>query len=172
MPSRLPSLKVVLIVFLPCMLALGIWLGGHPQFLPGPVADALVGPEDRRITLEALDTIHDKYYRAVDRGKLSDARSRAPSRTSTIASRPICRRSEYGQFRLSLNNEFSGVGTAVRGVKTGLRIVTVYPKSPAKKAGIRVGDIVTKANGHKLAGLTEEAATALDQGSRGDASSA
>ena len=31
MPSRLPSLKVVLLLLLPFMLALGIWLGGHPQ---------------------------------------------------------------------------------------------------------------------------------------------
>ena len=164
MPSRLPSLKVVLIVFLPCMLALGIWLGGHPQFLPGPIADALVGPEDRRITLEALDTIHDKYYRAIDRGKLSDNAIAGAVKDLDDRFSAYLPPSEYGRFRLSLNSEFSGVGTAVRGAKSGLLIVTVYPKSPAEKAGIRVGDIVTKANGHKLAGLTEEAATALIKG--------
>ena len=73
MPSRLPSSKVVLLLLAPCMLVLGIWLGGHPRFLVDPVADVLVGPEDRRITLEALDTIEEKYYRKVDRGELSDA---------------------------------------------------------------------------------------------------
>ena len=73
MPSRLPSSKVVLLLLLPVMLALGIWLGGHPQFLVDPVADVLVGPQERRIALEGLDTVHDKYYRDVDYGKLSDA---------------------------------------------------------------------------------------------------
>ena len=164
MPSRLPSLKVVLIVFLPCMLALGIWLGGHPQFLPEPVAGALVGSEDRRLTLEALDTIHDKYYRSVDRGTLSDSAVAGAVKDLNDRFSAYLPPKDYGRFRLSLDNEFSGVGTAVRGVKSGLRVVTVYPESPAEKAGIRVGDIVTKSNGHKLAGLTEEAATALIKG--------
>ncbi|HEX4364006.1 MAG TPA: S41 family peptidase [Solirubrobacteraceae bacterium] len=169
MSSRLPRPKAVLIVLVPLllMLALGIWLGGHSQYLPKPVANTLVGPEDRRITLEALDTIHDKYFRPVSQATLSnDAIAGAVADlhdrfSSYLAPKP------YGRFQLTINNEFSGVGTAVRAAKTGLQIVTVYPKSPAKQAGLRVGDIVTRSNGHKLAGLTEDAATALIKGREG-----
>jgi carboxyl-terminal processing protease len=167
MPARLPSLKVVLIVLVPCMLVLGIWLGAHPRFLPGPVADALAGSEDRRVTLDALDTIHDKYYRPVEAGTLSDAAIAGAVEDLDDRFSAYFSPREYGQFQESLDNAFSGVGTAVRGVKDGLRIQTVYPRTPAEKAGLRVGDIVTAANAHKLAGLSDEKAIALVKGPEG-----
>lgn len=34
-------------VLAPIVLLAGVWLGGHPQLLPGPVADALVDREGR-----------------------------------------------------------------------------------------------------------------------------
>ena len=167
MPSRLPSPKVVLFVLVPCVLALGIWLGGHPRWLPDPIADALVGPEERRAAVEALDAIHDRYYRRVDRRALSNAAiagavDKLDDRFSTYLSP-----NEYGVFQQALNNEFSGIGTAVRKVRSGLRVETVYPGSPAKRAGIRVGDVITRAGSHRLAGLAEDAATALVKGRAG-----
>lgn len=167
MPSRLPSLKVVLIVLVPCMLVLGIWLGAHPRFLPDPIADVLAGPQDRRVALDALDTIHDKYYRPVPRGELSDAAIAGAVEDLDDRFSAYFSPKEYGQFQESLDNAFSGVGTAVRGVKDGLRIQTVYPDSPAEKAGLRVGDVVTHVGSRKLAGLSDEKATALVKGPEG-----
>ncbi len=169
MPSRLPSSKVVLLLLLPCMLALGIWLGGHPRFLIGPVADLLVGPQERRTTIEALDLIEDKYYREVDRGKLSDAALAGAVEDLDDRFSAYLSPTQYGQFEQSLDNAFSGVGTAIVGVEDGLRIVTVYEGSPAERAGLRVGDVITRSNGRKLAGLAEQAATALIKGPEGTA---
>jgi carboxyl-terminal processing protease len=167
MPSRLPSSKVVLLLLLPCMLALGIWLGGHPRFLVGPVADLLVGSQDRRITAEALDLIEDRYYRKVDRGELSDAALAGAVENLDDRFSAYLSPKQYGQFEESLDNAFSGVGTAILGVEDGLRIVKVYDGSPADKAGLREGDVVTHSNGRKLAGLTESAASALIKGPEG-----
>jgi carboxyl-terminal processing protease len=166
-PARLPSLKVVLILLVPCMLVFGIWLGAHPRFLPGPVADALAGDEDRRVALDALDTIHDKYYRPVERGELSDAAIAGAVADLEDRFSAYFSPREYGQFQESLDNAFSGVGTAVRGVQDGLRIQTVYPGSPAEKAGLRVGDVVIAAGNRKLAGLSDEKAIALIKGPEG-----
>ncbi len=167
MPSRLPSIKVVLIALVPCMLVLGIWLGAHPRLLPDPIADALAGDEDRRVTLEALDTIHEKYYREVGRGALSDAAIAGAVKDLDDRFSAYFSPKEYGQFQESLDNAFSGVGTAVRGVKDGLRIQTVYPDSPADKAALRVGDVVTAVGNRKLAGLSDDKATTLIKGPEG-----
>jgi carboxyl-terminal processing protease len=168
-PLRLPSLKVVLVVLAACMLVLGIWLGGHPRWLPDPIADALVGPEDRRVALDALDEIHDKYYRPVGRGTIADSAIAGAVKDLDDRFSAYFSPREYGMFQRAINNEFSGIGTAVGGVKDGLRIQTVYPGSPAKRAGLEVGDVITHADGHRLGGRSEQEATALIKGPEGTA---
>ena len=164
MLSRTVPLKFVLIALLPIMLVLGIWLGGHPRWLPGPIADALVGSEDRRVALEGLDTIHDMYYRSVPYGKLSDAALQGAVKDLDDRFSAYLSPKDYHTFQQALNSEFEGIGTAVRGVRQGLQIVTVYSGSPAQRAGLKVGDVITHANGRRLAGLADEAATALIKG--------
>jgi carboxyl-terminal processing protease len=166
-PRRFPSLALFLALLLPFVLAFGIWLGGHPRWLLDPVADLLVGNADRRVTLEALDTIHDKYYRAVPEGQLSDAAIAGAVKGLDDRFSAYLSAKDFHMFQNSLDNAFEGIGTAVRGVPQGLRIETVYPGSPAQKAGIRPGDIVTHADGRKLAGLSEAAATAIIKGRAG-----
>ena len=54
------------------VLALGIWLGGHPEKLPKPVRDLLVD-DNRALRAEVIDTIEDNFYKPVDDSKLEDA---------------------------------------------------------------------------------------------------
>jgi carboxyl-terminal processing protease len=163
-PRRPPSLTLLLVVVMPLLLVLGIWLGGHPRWLPAPIADALVGSEDRRVTLDALDTIHDRYYRPVPFGTLSDAAIGGAVKDLGDRFSAYLSPKEYSVFQEALENAFEGIGTGVHSVRDGLRIVKVYPRSPAERAGLRVGDVVTAANGRRLAGLPADAAIALIKG--------
>jgi len=158
-----------LVAVLSCLLVLvaGVWLGGHPRYLPGPVADALVGHEDRRVVAEGLELIYDKYYRSVGRRALADAALAGAVDDLDDRFSMYFSPKQYAQFNDSINNRFSGVGLAVRGVEAGLRIQTVFPDSPAQRSGIRVGDTVTEADGRKLAGLSETAATEFIKGREG-----
>ncbi|MEJ7798579.1 MAG: PDZ domain-containing protein, partial [Solirubrobacteraceae bacterium] len=167
MLSRFFHSKLVAVLSCFAVLVAGVWLGAHPRYLPGPIADALAGGEDRRVVLQGLDAIHDRYYREIERDELSDAALKGAVEDLDDRFSAYFTPQEYAKFNRSINNQFSGVGTAVRGVESGLRIVTVYPQSPASRAGIRVGDVVTAANGRKLAGLTDEAATAFVKGREG-----
>jgi len=166
--SRRPSsLALVLALAMPFVLALGIWLGGHPQWLLDPVANVLVGSPDRRVSLEALDTLHDKYYREVPEGVLSDAAIAGAVRHLDDRFSSYLSDKEFHLFQNSLDNAFEGIGTTVRGVRGGLRIETVYPSSPAEHAALKPGDLVVEADGRKLGGLSEAAATALIKGRAG-----
>ncbi|MEA2139261.1 MAG: carboxyl-terminal processing protease, partial [Solirubrobacteraceae bacterium] len=159
----------LVVALLSCLalVVVGIWLGAHPRYLPGPVADLLVGGHDRRVVLEGLDTIEDDYYRKISRRELSNASLKGAVAQLHDRFSAYFSPKEYAQFNHAINNEFSGIGVAVRGVRGGLRIETVYPKSPAERAGLRVQDVITQAKGRSLAGLAEAAATALIKGREG-----
>src|SRR3954453_7051362 len=98
---------------MPFVLALGIWLGGHPQWLLDPVANLLVGSPDRRVSLEALDTLHDKYYREVPEGALSDAPIAGPVRHLDDRFSAYLSDKEFHLFQNSLDNAFEGVGRTI-----------------------------------------------------------
>jgi carboxyl-terminal processing protease len=167
MISRVLTSKTAAVLCVLLVLVVGIWLGAHPRYLPGPVADVLVGTEDRRVVTEGLDTIHGKYYRAIGRGELSDAALKGAVADLHDRFSAYFSRKEYALFNQSINNQFTGIGMGVRDVEDGLLVLSLYPKSPAEKAGIRVADIITAADGHKLAGLKAEAATGLIKGPEG-----
>ena len=167
MLTRILTSKTVAVLSSLLVLVVGIWLGGHPRYLPAPVADVLVGDEDRRVVGEGLDTIHDKYYRELGRDELSNAALKGAVADLEDRFSNYFSPSEYALFTKAINNQFSGIGTGVDEVPQGLRVLTVYAKSPAAKAGIRAGDIITAANGRKLAGLKSATAVALIKGPEG-----
>jgi len=164
MPRRLPKLNIVLAALLPSMLVLGIWLGGHPRWLPDPVADALLGDDGPRAVAEGLDIVADRFYRSVDRSQLSDAALDGAVKSLKDRFSTYFSPQEYTAFQESVDNRFSGIGVAIRGVRTGLRVETVYDGSPAARAGLRVGDVITAAGGKRLSGRPEQAAVALVKG--------
>jgi len=162
-PSRLPKLSIVLVA-LPTMLALGIWLGGHPRWLPDPIADVLLGDDSARVVSEGLDLVEDRYYRSIDASTLANSALNGALKKLDDRFSAYLTPGQYGLFRQSVNNSFSGVGLGIRGVARGLRVQIVYPMSPARRADIRAGDIITALNGTSIKGVPVEAATARIKG--------
>lgn len=75
--------------------------------------------------------------------------------------------SEYQDFLNSMDMTFSGIGVYIDIVPRGVRISSVMPGSPAGEVGLQAGDIIVKADGQTLAGLSQEAATSLLRGPDG-----
>ena len=164
---RRRSFTPLLVVLLPVLLVLGIWLGGHPGNLPGFLRDPLVGDSQGRLYDEALDTIADNYYRPVDRDKLLDVALTAGVKSLGDRFSAYFDPQAYREFEEATNGEFEGVGMNVAEVDRGLRVLTVFDDSPARRGGIRVGDLIVGVDGHSLAGKTAEQATALIKGPAG-----
>ena len=72
-----------------------------------------------------------------------------------------------GQFEEAASGRFSGVGLTVTGVKRGLRVASVLPDTPAERAGIEEGDLITAVDGRSLAGVPAEVSTARIKGPPG-----
>ncbi|HEV7459876.1 MAG TPA: S41 family peptidase [Solirubrobacteraceae bacterium] len=169
MPPRrrspvLPVSLAVLAVLV--LLSVGIYLGGHPEDLPGPIRNALVS-DDVKTTQEAFDLIEQDYYRKVKSSTLvnsgiSGAVASLHDRFSTYLD-PTA----YRRFLEQSKGRFSGIGTEVVPDKLGLRVTRVFPGTPAAKAGIKAGDRIVAVGGVPIAGKPVEQTTSLIRGKPG-----
>jgi carboxyl-terminal processing protease len=160
-PTVLLALTCVL-----AALAVGLWLGGHPGSLPGPLRDVFVS-DDRAVRAEIIDTIEDNYYKPVDEQRLKDASLKGIVDALHDRFSHYLTPREATQFRQSVEGEFEGVGMTVAEDRRGLRVLGVFEGSPARGAGIRPGDLITAVNGKSIAGLDSDAASGRIKGPAG-----
>jgi carboxyl-terminal processing protease len=157
----------LLAVLVPLVLVAGIWLGGHPNALPGPVRDVLVPDSEGRLYDDALDLLARDYYRPVDRNALLDTSIGAAVKSLNDRFSNYFDPKAYRSFQEATNGAFEGVGMNVEQAEEGLRVLTVFDGSPAKQGGIKPGDLITRVNGRSLQGKSSNAATALIKGPAG-----
>jgi carboxyl-terminal processing protease len=147
------------------LLAVGIWLGGHPEHLPSFLHGGFEANHQTEVVDEAIQRISSEYYRKIPASKLANA-----SISGLVASlgdrfSHYLTPSEYREF--DAPPHFTGIGVSITPetvVGRGLLIAHVFDSSPAAHAGLKTGELIVAANGHKLKGLSQEAATALIKG--------
>src|SRR3954467_5975614 len=166
MRRRRPQIGVLL-VLVPLALVLGIWMGGHPNLLPGFARETLVADSDGRLYEQAVDTIERDYYRKVDRTALLNTSLTAAVGSLKDQFSHYFSPRDYTSFQLDTEGKFEGVGMTVTGVKEGLRVQEVYKGSPAAEGGLKKGDLIVSVDGTSLAGKTSDQATTLIKGPAG-----
>ena len=162
------SARSALVAFLCALFALfvGIWLGGHPERLPGPLQDALVG-EDQALRAEVIDSIEQNFYKRVDEESLQDASLKGIVESLDDPFSHYLTPKEAAQFNESVSGEFEGVGMNVEEDRRGLKVLRVFEKSPAEEAGVKRGDLIIEVNGKSLAGVNSDVATSRIKGPSG-----
>jgi carboxyl-terminal processing protease len=147
---------------LPILLVLGIWLGGHPEDLPGFARGAFVADHDTRVVNEALGRMAKDYYRPLSEAQLANASIAGAVASLGDRFSHYLTPAEYHSFGEPAS--FSGIGVEVAPDPKGLRIVHVFDSSPASRAGLRSEDVIVAVNGRSLAGVPENTATNLIKG--------
>jgi carboxyl-terminal processing protease len=152
-------------------LAVGLYLGGHPRDLPEPLRDVFVD-ETGGLSAEAAEAIEDSYYRSVGGQELSNGSLQGMVKQLRKRNKED-RYSEYfspealASFNQEIEGHFSGIGTTVAPAKKGLRIMTVFSRSPADEAGLEPGDVIVSVEGESIAGQSLAEATKRIKGPEG-----
>jgi carboxyl-terminal processing protease len=162
-PRRIIGLVVAGLI----VLVLGIWLGGHPGWMPSGLRDAFVSNSNARLVGEGLNIISRSYYRPVNRGQLLNKGIAAMVSSLNDPYSRYYDPSAYRSFLNESNPHLSGVGIDVVPDPKGLRIVDVFPHSPAAMAGLAHGDLIVKVGATSLSGRSAGFASRLIRGPAG-----
>ncbi len=152
------------------LLLIGVWFGGHPSWLPTPIRDAFVSKTaDERLVQTTLDLIGKNYYRPVNTTSLLNTGLEAAVNSLKDPYSHYYPPALYRSFENETNPQVTGIGVAVAAepVDGGIEIEEVFQGSPAAKARLQHGDIITAVNGKSLAGKTVTGGSKLIHGAAG-----
>src|SRR5579884_2203082 len=148
--SRRPKIAIRLLIVL-VVLLIGIWLGGHPSWLPSPVRNTFVDRNDNPLVNQVLGLLERDYYRPVNRSQLINKRLAGMVASLDDPYSHYYDPSAYQGFLNQSNPHLSGIGVDVLDEPRGLRVEDVFPGSPAARAGLARGDVIIAVGGTSLA---------------------
>jgi carboxyl-terminal processing protease len=161
-PRLLAGVLIALVVLL-----VGIWLGGHPSWMPNSFRNAFTSNSGSQIVDQELNLITSEYYRPVNRNQLLNKGLGAMVASLNDPYSRYYAPSAYRGFLDQSNPHLSGVGIDVNPDPRGLIVIDVFPGSPAERAGLTHGDVITAAGGTSLAGRSSTFAQNLIRGPAG-----
>lgn len=162
---RLPALIALAIALVLGLLALGLWLGGHPEDLPAFLRNAFVANGQTNVVDEAIQTVAHDYYQPLKPQTLVGA-----SIDGMIASLhdPYSTYLPPHEFKsFDTEQTFTGIGVTIEPGRKGLKIVSVFDGSPAAHVRLRSGEVIVKADGHPLRRIPLQKAISLIEGPPG-----
>jgi carboxyl-terminal processing protease len=158
----LPTVLAVVVVLL-----IGIWLGGHPSWLPSPLRSAFVNNNDDPLVNQVLGLLQNDYYRPLNRNQLVNKGLAGMVASLDDPYSHYYDPSDYQGFLNEDNPHLSGIGVDVLGQTKGLQIQDVFPDSPAAKAGLQRGDVIVAVGATSLAHRQASFGSGLIKGTAG-----
>lgn len=148
--SRRPKLAITVVTGL-IVLLIGIWLGGHPSWLPSPLRNAFVDRNDNPLVNQVIGLLQRDYYRPLNRNQLVNKGLAGMVASLNDPYSHYYDPTDYQGFLNQSNPHLSGIGVDVLPEQRGLRVEDVFPGSPAARAGLLRGDLIIAVGGTSLA---------------------
>lgn len=162
--SRLAALITVGLL----VLLVGIYVGGHPSWLPSPLRSALVDDSgNQQVVDEVLNMLSRDYYRPINRSALVNKGLAAAVASLDDPYSHYFDPTDYKAFENQTDPHLSGIGIDVDPEPKGLRIVNVFPGTPAAHAGLSRGDLIVEVGKTSLASRPASFSSALIKGQAG-----
>ena len=164
--QRSPRLVRVLLAVV--VLLIGVWFGGHPSWLPGPIRSAFVSQSDSdKLINQVLGLIQNDYYRKVNRSDLINKGLAAAVASLNDKYSHYYDPADYQTFQNQDNPHLSGIGIDIKVQQQGLLVQDVFQGSPAEKAGLARGDVIVEVGSTSLANRSVDFSASLIKGRAG-----
>ena len=163
-PRYKPAVTILAVLI---VLLIGIWLGGHPSWLPSPLRSAFVDKSDSPLVNQVLDLLQRDYYRPLNRSQLVNKGLAGMVASLDDPYSHYYDPTDYQGFLNQSNPHLSGIGVDVVGESKGLRIQDVFPGSPAAQGGLAKGDVIVAVGGTSLASRPPTFGSGLIKGRAG-----
>src|SRR4051794_31894648 len=157
----------LLAALIPVALIVGAWFASDPGRLPGVVRDAFGVDRDDVVYGDVMDLIAKQYYRKVDRDQLLDRSLGGAVASLDDPYSNYFSPGDYSHFQEMTSGGFQGIGVKVEAEDGGLRVVSVFAGSPARRGGLRPGDLIVAVDKTSLRGKSSQESTALIKGPAG-----
>lgn len=149
------------------LVAIGMWLGGHPSWMPSPLRSAFVNDSGSRLMQDVVSLLQRDYYRPVNPDQLVNKGIAGAVASLDDPYSHYFNPADYRTFMNQSNPHLSGIGVDVLPDPRGLRIVGVFPGSPAARAGLTQGTLIVKVGSRSLAGHSADFNSSLIRGPAG-----
>ncbi len=150
------------------VLLIGVWFGGHPSWLPKPIRSAFVSQSgDDKLIDQVLGLLSKDYYRKVDRSTLVNKGLAAAVASLKDPYSHYYDPGLYHSFQNQDNPHLSGIGVDIRVAREGLVVLGVFDGSPAARAGLVRGDLITQVGSTSLANRSRNFSASLIKGRAG-----
>jgi carboxyl-terminal processing protease len=163
---RTPRLVWALLAVI--VLLVGVWFGGHPSWLPGPIRSAFVSQNaDDKLVNQVLGLIQNDYYRKVNRSDLVNKGLQAAVAGLNDPYSHYYDPTDYRAFQNQDNPHLSGIGIDIKTQARGLLVQDVFQGSPAAQAGLARGDVIVQVGSTSLANRSAAFSASLIKGRPG-----
>ena len=167
--SRRPRVAALVLAAI-VVLAVGLWFGGHPSWLPGPLRSAFTSQSSsEKLVNQVIGLLSKDYYRKIDRADLVNKGLAAAVASLGDPYSHYYDPSDYHSFQNETDPHLSGIGIDIEAKPQGLLVQDVFAGSPAAKAGLTTGDLITHAGATSLANRSSKFSSSLIKGRAGTA---
>jgi carboxyl-terminal processing protease len=171
-----PRARLLLVLLTGVLLGVLLSFGGGVLAQKGAAAPAAKPPqpavalswEDARLLAEVMQRVRENYVDRVDDHKLMKDAVRGLVAGLDEHS-AFLDRDEFAELKLSTSGSYVGIGIEVEATDDGVSVARRLPGSPAERAGIQAGDVITAIDGAALLATDLDAAVTRMRGPVGSA---
>ena len=144
-----PEMVIIMII----AILFGFLIGNVVSFSKNDGSSSSV-PSDLKEFVATYNDIVNNYYTSVNKEELIDAGIKGMINYLDDPYATYFDGTNSTTFNQTLEGNYEGIGVEVTNDNNKVKVTKVFDDTPAKKAGIKVGDYITKVNGESTEGKT------------------